>query len=130
MAVLRPSLECGCEVWNPNKCQVKALESLKLRACKYILRCCTTTCDEPVCAELGLETLKCRSDFCKVKWYHKIMCMIDKRFPFKLLSNESDEVKSKGRPRKRWLAKVNVLTKELNLQSKVLEYCEKFSHGY
>ena len=55
MAVLRPSLEYGCEVWNPNKCQAKALESIQLRACKYILGCSITTCDEPVLAGLGLE---------------------------------------------------------------------------
>ena len=28
MAVLRPSLEYGCEVWNTNKQQAKALESI------------------------------------------------------------------------------------------------------
>ena len=48
MAVLRPSLEYGCEVWNANKCQAQALESIQLRACKYILGCSRTTCDEPV----------------------------------------------------------------------------------
>ena len=58
MAVLRPSLEYGCDVWNANKCQAKALESIQLRACKYILGCYVTTCDEPVLADLGLETLK------------------------------------------------------------------------
>ena len=41
MAVLRPSLEYGREVWNANKCQAKALESIQLRACKYILGCST-----------------------------------------------------------------------------------------
>ena len=82
-----------------------------------------------VCAALGLVTLKYRRDFRKVKWNHKIMCMNDKRFPFELLSNESDEVKSKGRPRKCWLNQVNVLMKELNLQSKVWNVVE-FSHGY
>ena len=60
MVVLRPSLEYGCEVWNTNKCQAQALESIQLRACKYILGCSRTTCDEPVQADLGLETLKCR----------------------------------------------------------------------
>ena len=50
MAVLRPNLEYGCEVWNTNKCQTKALESIQLHVCtrKYILACSVTTCDEPV----------------------------------------------------------------------------------
>ena len=30
MAVLRPSLEYGCEMWNTNKCQAQALESIQL----------------------------------------------------------------------------------------------------
>ena len=55
--------------------------------------------------------------------------MNDKRSPFKLLSNESDEVKSKGRPRKCRLAQVNVLMKELNFQSKIWNIAN-FSHGY
>ena len=58
MAVLRPSLEYGFEVWNANKCQAKASESIQLCARKYILGCSVTTCDEPVHADLGLETLK------------------------------------------------------------------------
>ena len=121
MAVLRPSLEYGCEVWNTNKCQAKALESIQLRACKYILGCSVTTCDEPVRADLGLESLKCRRDFRKLRWYRKIMCMNNKRLPIKLLSNEWEIVRCKGRPRKSWLAKLDVLKKELDLQDKVLD---------
>ena len=60
MAVLQPSLEYGCEVWNANKCQARALESIQLSSCKYILGCSVTTSDEPVHEDLGLETLKCR----------------------------------------------------------------------
>ena len=68
MAVLRPSLGYGCEVWNTKKCQAKALESIQLRASKYILGCSVTTCDEPVCADLGLKTLRYRRDFRKLRW--------------------------------------------------------------
>ena len=52
MAVLGPSLEYGCEV----------------QACKYILECSVTTCDEVVCVDLPIETLKYRRDFCKPKY--------------------------------------------------------------
>ena len=121
MAVLRPSLEYGCEVWNTNKCQARALESIQLRACKYILGCSVTTCDEPVLADLGLETLKYRRVFRKLKWYYKIKRMNEERLPLKLITNEWDKVKTKGRPRKCWLAHINSLKKELNLQDKVLE---------
>ena len=45
--------------------------------------------------------------------------MNNERLPFILLANELDKVKSKGRPRKCWLAHVNSLRKELNLQGKI-----------
>ena len=67
MAVLRPSLEYGCEVCNTNK----------LRACKYILGHSITICDEPVLANLGLEMLKYRLDFRKLNWHYKIKHTID-----------------------------------------------------
>ena len=81
--MFRPSLEYGSEVWSANKSQAKAL-----RACKYILGCSVTTCDEPVHPDLGLETLKYRRAFRKLKWYCKVKHMDDERLPFKLLSNE------------------------------------------
>ena len=69
MAVLRPSLEYGCKVWNINKCYAKALEFIQLPACKYTLRCSATTCGEPVHADLAFKILRYRRDFCKLKWY-------------------------------------------------------------
>ena len=82
------------------------LQSIQLHPCKYILGCSVTTCDEPLCANLALKK---RRDFCKLNWYHKVMCMNNKRLPFKLLSNEWDKVKCKGHPRKSWLAQVDSL---------------------
>ena len=67
-------------------------------------------------ADLGLEALKYKRDFCELKWYYKIKHVNDERLPFKLLANEWGKVKSKGRPKKCWLAHVHSLMKELNLQ--------------
>ena len=47
--------------------------------------------------------------------------MNDERLPFKFVANEWDKVKGKGRPRKCWLAHVNSLRKELDLQGKILK---------
>ena len=58
MAVLRPSMEYGSEVWSANKSQAKGLELIQLRACKYSFGCSITTCGEPVHADFGLESLK------------------------------------------------------------------------
>ena len=63
------SLEYGCEVWNSNKCQAKALESIQLHARKYILGCFVATGAEPVRADLGVKTLRYRRDSHKLKRY-------------------------------------------------------------
>ena len=73
----------GYEMWSTNKCQAQAIESVQLRACKYIWGCSRTTCDEPVGADLGLETLICRRDFRNLNWYREIMFMNDETLPLK-----------------------------------------------
>ena len=102
------------------KSKDKALESLELRAFKYILGC-SVTCVQAVLADLGLETLKYRRDLRKLKQYCKVKRMNDEKLPFKLLSNECNKVNSKGHPPKCWLTHVNSLKKELNLQDEVLQ---------
>ena len=83
MTVLQPCLEYGCEVWNTAvRCGIlinlaKALEAIQLHACKYILGCSVTTCDESVRADLGLKTLRKWRDFHKLKWYRKVMSIND-----------------------------------------------------
>ena len=88
----------GCEVWSTNKSRAKALESIQLRACKYILGCSVTTCVEPVRADLGLETLKYRRDFLKLKCYRKVKHMNNEILLFNLFSSQWNAVKSKGSP--------------------------------
>ena len=73
----------------------------------------TSTCDEPVLVDLGLETFKRRKDFCELKWYCKINHMNDDRLPF--TSNERNKVRSFGGPRIHWLAHVNFLKQQLKL---------------
>ena len=63
------------------------------------------TGDEPVHTDLGLETLKCRRDFHRVKWYSKVVCMNSNRLLVKLLLNKWDNVKFWGCPRKSWVAR-------------------------
>ena len=76
------------------------------------------TCDEPVRADLGFETLECRRDFCKIRWFRQIKRMDSTRLPGKLLEDEWDGIKSRGRPRKSWFSQVSALMKELSRMSK------------
>ena len=46
--------------------------------------------------------------------------MKKERLPFKLLTNEWEKVKCKGRPRRSWLVQVEFLKKELCLKDQVL----------
>ena len=58
LAVVRPTLQYGSEVWEANT----ALESVVLGAAKYILGCLSRTCNDAVRGDMELESLKGRSD--------------------------------------------------------------------
>ena len=48
LAVVRPTLEYGSEMWEANKTQAGALESVMLGGAKRILGCSSKTCNEAV----------------------------------------------------------------------------------
>ena len=58
LSVIRPSIEYGSEVWEGNKGQTNALESVVLGGGKKIRGCSSKTCNEAVRGDMGLETLK------------------------------------------------------------------------
>ena len=60
LAVVRPSLEYGNEVWECNKGQANALESIILGGAKKILGCSSRTCNEAVRGDMGIDTLRSR----------------------------------------------------------------------
>ena len=55
MAVFQHGLEYDREVWNTYKCQAKALKPIQSDACKHVLGCSLTICDECACKHLGFE---------------------------------------------------------------------------
>ena len=69
LSVVRPSLDYGSEIWDCNKSQAGALESILLWGAKKILGCSSKTCNEAVWGDMGLETLKSRRDRAKLKWF-------------------------------------------------------------
>ena len=72
---MRPTLEYGSEVWEANKAQAAALESVVLGGAKRILGCSSRTCNEAVRGDIGLESLQGRRDKAKLKWWYKLACM-------------------------------------------------------
>ena len=79
LTVVRPTLEYGSGVWEGNKCQTAALESVMLGGAKRILGCSSRTCNEAVRGDMGLETLQGRRDKSKLRVWYKLASMSEDR---------------------------------------------------
>ena len=102
LSVIRPSMEYGSEIWEGNKANMNALESVILRGAKKILGCSSKTCNEAVRGDMGLETLKGRRDRAKLKWWSKLVKMPGSRYAKQLFSQEWNVKPRRGRQRKMW----------------------------
>ena len=58
--MVRPTLEYGSEVWEGNKAQAAALESVLIGGAKRILGCSSRTCNEAVRDDTGFDPLQGR----------------------------------------------------------------------
>ena len=80
ISVVRPTLEYGSEVWEGNKAQAAALESVMIGGAKRILGCSSRTCNEAVRGDMGLDSLQGRRDKAKLKWWYKVATMPEHRY--------------------------------------------------
>ena len=99
---LEPTLEYGSEVWEANKTQAAALESLLLGGAKCILGCLSRTCNEAVRGDMGLGSLQGHRDKAKLKWWYKLAVMEDDRYPHKLSRQNWNIKPHRGHHRKSW----------------------------
>ena len=127
LSVIRPSIGYGGEVWEGNKSQVDALESIILGGAKRILGCSFKTCNEAVRGDMGIETLKSRRDRAKLKWWYKLATMPEDRFPKQLFSQEWDQKPRRGRRRKTWGRVIDDLFVSLGLDK--AEWLEDIERG-
>ena len=81
LAVVRPTLEYGSEVWEVNTSQAAALESVMLGGAKHMLGCSSRTCNEAVRGDMGLDTLQGRRDRNKLKLWYKLAAIPGNRYP-------------------------------------------------
>ena len=102
LSVIRPRIEYGGEIWEDNKGQIAALESIILGGAKRILGCSSKTCNEAVRGDMGLESLRGRRDRAKLKWLYKLVSMPEDRYPKQLFSWEWETKPRRGRQRKAW----------------------------
>ena len=115
LAVVRPTLEYGSDVWEANKSQAAALESVMLGGAKRMLGCSSRTCNEAVRGDMGLDTLQGRRDRNKLKLWYKLAAMPGNRYPKKLFNQEWTFKPRRGRQRKCWSRVVNDLFSALGL---------------
>ena len=97
LSVIRPSIEYGGEIWEGNKGQVAALESIILGGAKRILGCLSKTCNEAVGGDMGG-----RRDRAELKWWYKLASMPEDRYPKQLFIWEWETKPRRGRQRKAW----------------------------
>ena len=63
LLLISVTLEYGSEVWEGNKVQAAALESVMIGGAKRILGCSSRTCNEAVRGDMGLDSLQgCRDE--------------------------------------------------------------------
>ena len=115
LAVVRPALEYGSEVWEANKTQTAALESVMLGGAKHILGCSCKTCNEAVTGGMGLDTLQGRRDKNKLKWWYKLVALPGNRYPKMLFNQEWNFKPRRGRQRKCWSKVIHDLFSSLGL---------------
>ena len=102
ISVVRPTLEYGSEVWEGNKAQAAALQSVMIGGAKRILGCSSRTCNEAVRGDMGLDSLQGRRDKAKLKWWYKVATMPEHRYSRKLFVQEWNVRPRRGRQRKYW----------------------------
>ena len=81
ISVVRPTLEYGSEVWEGNKAQAAALESV-------MIGCLSRTCNKAVRGDMGLDSLQGRRGKAKLKWWYKVATMTEHRYSRKLFVQE------------------------------------------
>ena len=93
-------LLCHNNLWEGNKAQAAALESVMIGGAKRILGCSSRTCNEAVRGDMGLDSLQGRRD---KKWWYKVATMPEHRYSRKLFVQEWNMKPRRGRQRKYWL---------------------------
>ena len=127
LSVVRPCLEYGSEVWECNKTQASALESVLLGGAKKVLGCSSKTCNEAGRGDMGLEELQGRRDKTKLKWWYKLVSMPEDRYPRKVFDNDWDIKPRRGRQRKMWSRIVEELLMALELDRE--EWLERIKNS-
>ena len=75
--VFRPSLEYGNEIWDCNKSQAIALQSVTIGCARKMLGCSSETCNKAIRWDMVSDTLRSCRDKAKLKGWYKLLSMPD-----------------------------------------------------
>ena len=103
-------------MWEGNKAQAAALESVMIGGAKRILGCSSRTCNEAVRGDMGLYSLQGHRDKAKLKWWYKVATMPEHSTQGSFLCRSGRNVKPRtGRQRMYWCKVVDNLFSSLGL---------------
>ena len=114
LPVVRLSIEYGSAVWDCNKNQASALETIILGGCS------SKTCNEAVRGDMSLDTLSSRRDRAKLKWWRNLCTMKGDRYPRQLFDQVWEVRPCRGRQRKMWGKRVDDIFEALLLDKEEL----------
>ena len=110
-ALVRSVLEYGCEIWGDENWEEG--ERVQREMGRRILRCNGKTTNEAVLGELGWWRLRTRRDFCKLKYWIKILTMDDTRLVRKIYRVSKHKYMSEGT--NNWCKMIHSLAAKYNL---------------
>jgi len=110
-ALVRSVLEYGCEIWGDEVWEEG--ERVQREMGRRILRCNGKTTNEALLGELGWWTLRARRDFCKLKYWIKILLMDENRLVRRIYKGSKHKYMSEGT--NNWCKTVHSLAYKYNL---------------
>ena len=110
----------GSEIWWCDKAQMKKLEGLQLRMCKWIIGCCEKTVSEVVYHELGVQRLEYQLAKNKLMWAGKVCAESNE-----LLSSVWNMKSVFKKRRRSWESQMIEVPKSFNVEEWVEKVREK-----
>jgi hypothetical protein len=110
-ALVRSVLEYSCEIWGDEDWEEG--ERVQREMGRRILRCSGSTTNEAVLGELGWWRLRTRRDFCKLKYWIKILLLDDNRLVKNIYDTSKQKYLTEGT--NNWCRSLHILAKKYNL---------------
>ncbi len=110
-ALVRSVCEYACEIWGDEKWEEG--ERVQREMGRRILRCNGKTTNEAVLGELGWWRLQTRRDFCKLKYWIRILTMDDSRLVKQVYRQSKEQYLNEGT--RNWCYNIHRLVARYNL---------------